>query len=166
MVVQRTISQRTTTKSTCAYENLLQWIVTVEVTCFTFSQQESLGIGIHYTKARIQAKFHCQQLILGLFVQTLIIVVLASIFLFYDNMCNLESLKIWDCDRNGLSLEARLGMSIFKRINKGVDGLHIRNHVRHSCKNEYLCVIQKLEKHSQVQTQSFSRANFLWLGNF
>ena len=57
---------------------------------------------------------------LGLFVQTLNIVHLVNIFLFYNNMCNLK----WDCDNDGLSLEAT---SIFRRINKGVDGLYIRN---------------------------------------
>ena len=47
--------------------------------------------------------------------------------------CNLERLKLWDCDKRTLSQEARLGISIFNRIDKGVDGLHIKNHVRHSC---------------------------------
>ena len=103
---------------------------------------------------------------LGLFVQSLNIVVLANIFLFYDNMCNLERLKIWDCDKTGLSLEARLGMTIFKRINKGVDGLHIRNHVRHSCRNEYPRVIQKLRETFTSPNTEAAEQTFLWLGKF
>ena len=59
-------------------------------------------------------------------------------------MCNLERLKLWSCSNKDLSTEARLGVAIFNIINKGVDALHIKNHVRHSCKTEYPKIIQQL----------------------
>ena len=80
--------------------------------------------------------------------------------------CNLERLKLWDCDKRTLNQEARLGISIFNRINKGVDGLHIKNHVRHSCRNEYPKVIQDLRnKFSRPNTEA-AEQTFLWLGKF
>ena len=88
-----------------------------------------------------------------LFVKTLYITVLSSIFLFYDNMCNLERLKLWSSDKRKLTSEARLGISIFNRINKGVDALHIKNHVRHTCRNEYPKVIENCGKLLKTQTQ-------------
>ena len=47
-------------------------------------------------------------------------------FLFYDNMCNLERLKLWDVDKSKLTPKANLGLSVFNAINKGVDALHIK----------------------------------------
>ena len=49
-----------------------------------------------------------------------------NVFLFYDNMCNLERLKLWDVDKSTLSPNANLGLSVFNAINKGVDALHIK----------------------------------------
>ena len=46
-------------------------------------------------------------------------------FLFYDNMCNLERMKLWQVDKSKLTPNANLGLSVFNAINKGVDALHI-----------------------------------------
>ena len=80
--------------------------------------------------------------------------------------CNLERLKLWDCDKRTLNQEARLGISIFNCINKGVDGLHIKNHVRHSCRNEYPKVIQDLRNKFSSPNTEAAEQTFLWLGKF
>ena len=59
-------------------------------------------------------------------------------------MCNLEGLKLWDCNPKDFTKEARLGFSVFNRINKGVDVLDIKNDVRVECRNEYPKVIENL----------------------
>ena len=71
---------------------------------------------------------------LALFIYIYKTVILSTFFLFYDNMCNIERLKLWTCDLENLSPEAKLGISVYQRINRGVDALHISNHVRESCK--------------------------------
>ena len=91
---------------------------------------------------------------------------LSSIFLFYDNMCNLERLKLWSSDKRKLTSEARLGISIFNRINKGVDALHIKNHVRHTCRNEYPKVIEKLRETFKNPNTEAAEQTFIWLGKY
>ena len=54
----------------------------------------------------------------------------------------------------------------FNRINKGVDGLHIKNHVRHSCRNEYPKVIQDLRNKFSSPNTEAAEQTFLWLGKF
>ena len=101
-----------------------------------------------------------------LFVKILKITILSSMFLFYDNMCNLERLKLWSCSNKDFSTEARLGVAIFNRINKGVDALHIKNHVRHSCKTEYPKIIQQLRNTFEKPNTEAAEQTFIWLGKF
>ena len=101
-----------------------------------------------------------------LFVKTLYITVLSSIFLFYDNMCNLERMKLWTSDKRKLTSQARLGISIFNRVNKGVDALHIKNHVRHTCRNEYPKVIEKLRETFKNPNTEAAEQTFIWLGKY
>ena len=79
----------------------------------------------------------------SLIIKICTVAMISTIFLFYDNMCNLERLKLWDCNPEDFTKEARLGFSVFNR-NKGVDALHIKNHVRDVCRDEYPKVIEKL----------------------
>ena len=65
-------------------------------------------------------------------------------FLFYDNMCNLERMKLWQVDKSKLTPNANSGLSVFNAINKGVDALHISNHVRKECQQNYPEVIKEL----------------------
>jgi len=69
-------------------------------------------------------------------------------WLFYDNMCNLSRLKLWEKEvtpENSTS-DTRLGMKVFNMAEKGVDALHIRNHVRKDCVNTYPKVINRLRE--------------------
>ena len=59
-----------------------------------------------------------------------------------------------------------MGISIFNRIDKGVDGLHIKNHVRHSCRSEYPKVIQDLRNKFSSPNTEAAEQTFLWLGKF
>ena len=75
-------------------------------------------------------------------------------------------MKLWDCDKRTLCQEARLGISIFNRINKGVDGLHIKNHVLYSCRSEYPKVIKDLRNKFASPNTEAAEQTFLWLGKF
>jgi len=59
-------------------------------------------------------------------------------------MCNLERYKLQDCNPEDFTKEARLGFSVFNRINEEVDALHIKNHVSDICRDEYPKIIEKL----------------------
>ena len=91
---------------------------------------------------------------------------ISTIFLFYDNMCNLERLKLWDCNPEDFTKEARLGFSVFNRINKGVDALHIKNHVRDVCRDEYPQVIEKLRSTFVDPNTEAAEQTFVLLGRF
>ena len=89
-----------------------------------------------------------------------------DVFLFYDNMCNLERLKLWDVDKSNLTPNANLGLSVFNAINKGVDALHIKNHSRKECKEHYPDVIKELRNlYSKPNTES-AEQTFVWLGKY
>ena len=45
--------------------------------------------------------------------------------------------KLWDVDTSKFTAPAKLGWSVFNRINTGVDALHIANHSREECKKNY-----------------------------
>jgi len=81
-------------------------------------------------------------------------------------MCNLERLKLWDCNPKDFTKEARLGFSVFNRINKGFDGLHIKNHVRVECRNEYPKVIENLRSTFERPNTEAAEQTFVWLGPF
>ena len=49
----------------------------------------------------------------SLIIQVCTVAMISTIFLFYDNMCNLERLKLWDCNPKDFRKEARLGFSVF-----------------------------------------------------
>ena len=92
------------------------------------------------------------------------IVILSQMFLFYDNMCNIQRLKLWTSSE--FNQESKLGVAVFNKANKGVDALHIANHVRDNCKQQYPLVINSYrEKFSQGNTQS-AEQTFCWLGKF
>jgi len=102
----------------------------------------------------------------SLIIQVCTVAMISTIFLFYDNMCNLERLKLWDCNPKDFTKEARLGFSVFNRINKGVDALHIKNHVRVECRNEYPKVIENLRSTFERPNTEAAEQTFVWLGRF
>ena len=81
-------------------------------------------------------------------------------------MCNIEKLKLWQADNSKLNSETKLGFSIFKRINRGVDALHIKNHVREKCKKDYPLVILKLREQFKNPNTESAEQTFVWLGKF
>ena len=58
-----------------------------------------------------------------------------ELYCFYK--CNLERLKLWESDQHNMTGSTKLGINVFKSINKGVDALHIKNHVSEKCKTYY-----------------------------
>ena len=87
-------------------------------------------------------------------------------FLFYDNMCNLERLKLWDTDDDNLSSNAKLGVGVFNQINKGVDALHIKNHCRKECKQVYPEVLTKSRTLYEKPNTESAEQTFIWLSKF
>ena len=79
-------------------------------------------------------------------------------------MCNLERYKLWDCNPEYFTEEARLGFSVFNGINEGVDALHIKNHVR----NIYIYpkVIEKLRSTFDHPNTEAAEQTFVWLECF
>ena len=75
-------------------------------------------------------------------------------------------MKLWTSDKRKLTSQARLGISIFNRVNKGVDALHIKNHVRHKCRNEYPKVIKKLRETFKNPNTEAAEQTFIWLGKY
>ena len=87
-------------------------------------------------------------------------------FLFYDNMCNLERMKLWQVDKSKLTPNANLGLSVFIAINKGVDALHISYHVRKECQQNYPEVIKELRSLYLKPNTESAEQTFIWLGKF
>ena len=61
---------------------------------------------------------------------------------------------------------ARLGVTAFNNINKGVDALHIKNHCRKECKENYPQVIQELRDLYEKPNTESAEQTFIWLGKF
>ena len=80
--------------------------------------------------------------------------------------CNLERLKLWNVDPSELTNEAKIGVAAFNCINKGVDALHIKNHVREKCKKEYPKVINELRNTFQRPNTESAEQTFVWLGKY
>ena len=78
----------------------------------------------------------------------------------------MERLKLWDVDTSKLSAPAKLGLSVFNRINKGVDALHIANHSREECKKNYPEVITELRSLFENPNTESAEQTFVWLGKY
>ena len=75
-------------------------------------------------------------------------------------------MKLWQVDKAKLTPNANLGLSVFNAINKGVDALHIKNHVRKECQQNYPEVIKELRSlYAKPNTES-AEQTFIWLGKF
>ena len=61
---------------------------------------------------------------------------------------------------------ARLGVTAFNNINKGVDALHIKNHCRKECKENYPQVIQELRDLYEKPNTESAEQTFICLGKF
>ena len=85
-------------------------------------------------------------------------------FLFYDNMCNLERLKLWSA--NDFNRETKLGVTVFNKIKKRVDALHIANHVSDKCRNNYPVVIKQYRDLFPNGNTQAAEQTFFWLGKF
>ena len=57
----------------------------------------------------------------------------------------------------------KLGINVFKSINKGVDALHIKNHVSEKCKTYYPEVIESLRKNFKHSNTETAEPTFAWL---
>ena len=80
--------------------------------------------------------------------------------------CNLEHLNLWKADASNLSGDAQLGIAVFNAIDKGVDALHIKNHVRDECRQNYPAVIEKLRSTFLKPNTESAEQTFVWLGKF
>ena len=60
----------------------------------------------------------------------------------------------------------KLGINVFKSINKGVDALHIKNHVGEKCKTYYPGVIESLRKTFTNSNTETAEQTFAWLSKF
>ena len=92
------------------------------------------------------------------------IAIVSQMFLFYDNMCNLERLKLWSA--SDFNQETKLGVTVFNKIKKGVDALHIANHVRDKCRNDYPIVIKQYRDLFPNGNTQAAEQTFFWLGKF
>ena len=84
-----------------------------------------------------------------------------QLFLSFDNMCHIDSLKLL---KNPLELEGPEMPYLWSKIQKVIDPLHIKNHKRKSCHERY---------NPEKVKESFPEANmmvceqtFAWLGRF
>ena len=87
------------------------------------------------------------------------IAIVSQMFLFYDNMCNLQRLKLWNA--TDFNQETKLGVTVFNKIKKEVDALHIANHVCEKCRNDNPLVIQQYRDRVSKWKHSV-----FWLGKF
>ena len=80
--------------------------------------------------------------------------------------CNLERLNLWNVDSDKLSPHANLGISVFNSIKKGVDALHIKNHVRKECRENYPEIVKELRENFVKPNTESAEQTFVWLSKF
>lgn len=64
------------------------------------------------------------------------------------------------------SSDTRLGINIFNRSQKGVDALHLKNHVRKKCQEDFPQVLNKLRQKFPNPNTEVAEQTFSWLGKF
>ena len=72
---------------------------------------------------------------------------------------------MWDEDTSLFTPNAKLGVTAFNNINKGVDALHIKNHCKKEGKENYPQVIQELRELYEKPNTESAEQTFIWLGN-
>ena len=85
----------------------------------------------------------------------------SNIILAYDNMCNLDRLKV---ARIPLPLSRKGLQNIWLDISKIIDSFHLRNHKNQACQTKYSPHKMK-EEHPEFNTQA-GEQTFTWAGRF